>query len=88
MKLYLDGTLKNSWSKAGMNAGSYLYAPDYNIGILPAGLHTFKIVADGDNTVSENNEADNEYSRTITVIQRTLNVSPATVSIGNESGSN
>ena len=88
VKLYLDGNLKNTWSKAGLSIGSYLYNSDYNIGILPAGSHTFKIVADGENSVPETNEADNEYSRTITIIQRTLNVSPATVSIVHESGSN
>lgn len=88
INLYLDSNLKKTWTKSGLAAGIYLYFLDFNMGNLSAGPHTFKIVADSDNSVPETSETDNEYSRTITIIQRSLNVSPATVSIGHESGSN
>ena len=42
---------------------------DYWIGRLSAGTHTLKIVVDSEDTVSESNERDNEYSRTITIRQ-------------------
>ena len=42
---------------------------DYWIGRLGAGTHTLKIVVDTEDSVSESNERDNEYSRTITVRQ-------------------
>lgn len=42
---------------------------DYWIGRLSAGTHTLKIVVDTEDSVSESNERDNEYSRTITVRQ-------------------
>jgi subtilase family serine protease len=67
-KLYIDGSLKATWTKAGLNAGVYLYYADYNVGMLPSGNHTFRIVADADNNVVETSEADNQYSRTITIL--------------------
>ena len=42
---------------------------DYWIGRLSAGTHTLKIVVDSEDSVSESNERDNEYSRTVTVRQ-------------------
>lgn len=76
-KLYVDGSLKSTWTRAGLTAGVYLYYSDFSVGTLPAGSHTFKIVTDADNNVVESNEGDNEYSRTITVQQT---IPPAPVS--------
>lgn len=67
-KLYLDGVLKATWTKTGLNTGAYLYHSDFSAGMLPAGVHTFKVVTDSENTVLESDEGDNEFSRTITVL--------------------
>lgn len=82
VKLFVDGVLKNSWPKTGMNAGVYLYTSDYNLGNLTAGTHTFRIVADADNSVTESNEGDNEYSRSVTVLSTTLASPVATAATG------
>ena len=47
----------------------FMSLSDYWIGRLSAGTHTLKIVVDTEDAVSESNERDNEYSRTITVWQ-------------------
>ena len=47
----------------------FTFWSDYWIGRLSAGPHTLKIVVDTEGSVSESNEGDNEYSRTITVRQ-------------------
>jgi hypothetical protein len=65
--LYIDDVLKNTWSASALLANNYLPFTDYSVGALPAGSHTFKIVADADNTIAEAIETDNEYTRTITV---------------------
>jgi subtilase family serine protease len=67
VKLYQDGVLKGSWPRTSLATGVYLYYIDFAIGTLAAGNHTFKIVADLENTVPETNEGDNEYSRTIVI---------------------
>eukprot|EP01031_Cornospumella_fuschlensis_P049983 gene49983-61180_t len=40
---------------------------DKSIGYLPAGSHTLKVVLDANNAISESNESDNEFTRTVTV---------------------
>ena len=67
IRLYVDGILKVTWSKTGLNHNIPYNCLDQNVGTLTAGTHTFKIIADATGTVTETNEADNEYSRTITV---------------------
>jgi subtilase family serine protease len=65
--LYVDGTLRNSWSWDSMAAHTYGYVNDYSIGSLSAGTHTIKVVADSTGVISESYESDNEYTKTITV---------------------
>jgi len=66
-KLYVDGVEKNTWSTNPLEVNYYTYVTDYSIGPLSAGTHAIKIVADATGVISEGNESDNEYSKTITV---------------------
>jgi subtilase family serine protease len=65
--LYVDGVFADSWSWDSLSAGYYGYVIDHPIGPLAVGTHTIKIVADSTGVISETNEGDNEYTKTITV---------------------
>ena len=74
IELFVDGRrsyggiVENSASDPLM--ANYFVAPsDIWIGRLSPGTYTLKIVVDPEDSVSESNERDNEYSRTITVRQ-------------------
>lgn len=67
VSLYVDGAFKNSWYIASLNANVYFRATNYAIGLLGAGTHTLMIFADSNQEISESNEADNKYTKTITV---------------------
>jgi uncharacterized repeat protein (TIGR02543 family) len=72
-QLKVDGVSRNSWYtnpplNAYPNSTSWVFASDSSIGSLSAGTHTIKIVADSANVIAESNEADNEYTKTITVL--------------------
>jgi hypothetical protein len=67
-QLYIDNVLKITWSSAPpININYYVAVHDYNIGVLPTGTHTIKIVTDSSGVVAETNEADNTYIKTIVV---------------------
>jgi subtilisin len=67
-QLYVDGVAKAQWRMdPPLNSNNYIHVEDYLIGSLSTGTHTIKIVADSTNTISESNEFDNEYIKTITV---------------------
>src|SRR5207249_2594181 len=69
VKLYVDGAEKNTWySDPPLNVNYYDYVQDYFIGHLSAGTHMIRILADATGTIPESNEADNEYTKTITVV--------------------
>jgi hypothetical protein len=70
-KLYVDSVLKQSWYISSMPVNSYSPLTDYSIGTLSAGLHTIKIVTDATGVITESNEGDNEYTKTITVTSAT-----------------
>ena len=65
--LYVDGNLKWTWSTASLPSNNYFYAYDFSIGSLSAGTHTIKVVTDAIGSISESNEGDNEYTKTITI---------------------
>jgi hypothetical protein len=66
--LYVDNVFVNQWlTGVPVPPGLSAYNLDYPIGPLAAGPHTIKIVADSTGAVTESNEADNEYTKTITV---------------------
>src|SRR2546430_7936315 len=66
--LYVDGSLRTYWTTAApFNPNSYAYVSDYSIGSLSTGTHTIKIVVDAANAISETDESDDAYTKTITV---------------------
>lgn len=77
VELMIDGRLAQTF-QSERSADSPLMSnyftswSDYWIGRLSAGTHTLKIVVDTEDAVSESNEGDNEYSRTITVRQTSV----------------
>jgi hypothetical protein len=71
-ELYVDGVLRNSWTASPpTNANFYRSIPDYNLGSLSVGTHTLRIKTDSTNAVAESNENDNEYIKTISVVNNT-----------------
>jgi hypothetical protein len=76
--LYVDGVFRQTWqTNFSLGVGSSAFVQDYSIGSLSAGQHTIRIVIDSTNTITENNESDNEYTKTITVTNSSLpNVVP------------
>ena len=67
-ELYVDNVFKTSWSAAPPTAANnYRFIQDYNLGSLSQGNHTIRIKTDSTNAVGENDESDNEYTRTITI---------------------
>ena len=89
-RLYVDGIVKQTWETSPpLDPGWYAYAEDYSIGSLSAGNHTIKIVADYDNRIAESNETDNEYQRTINIIEAPnppyiSSITPSKASAGTE----
>lgn len=75
--LKLDGATLQSWyMDPPHSAGAYSYTQDYAIGSLSAGNHTLTLVADSTGAISESNEDDNTYSRTVTVYLAVPNLTP------------
>jgi hypothetical protein len=70
--LYVDGVEKDPWwTPKEMSAGQSVKVFDYPIGVLDAGPHQIKVVVDKLQDIEETNESDNEYTKTITVMQPT-----------------
>jgi formylglycine-generating enzyme len=70
-ELYLDGVLQATWNvnppmPPGTNFNAHVTG--YPIGMLSTGTHTLRIKTDSANAIVESNEADNEYTKTITVL--------------------
>jgi len=84
--LYIDGTARYTWTSASLAAGYYNYLTSgYSIGTLNAGTHTIKIVADSTNSITESNESDNAYTKTVSVLAPGYTLS-GTVHSGSVSG--
>ena len=71
--LYVDGARRKFVERNSLGAGSTSWVDDSDLGQLSAGSHTIEIRADYDSEVSESNESNNIYSRTIVVQQRQNN---------------
>lgn len=86
VNLFVDGRLEQSFNSRDfrfpLNPRHYVFWEDHPIGSLSAGRHTLKIVADPENLISESNESDNEYTKTINIFDTgacfplTTNISP------------
>jgi subtilisin family serine protease len=67
-ELYVDGVFRVFVTSAPpTQPNSYRFVSDYNIGMLTAGTHTLTIRTDTTGAISESNETDNEYTKTITI---------------------
>jgi subtilisin family serine protease len=89
-QLYVDDQMRTSWSGGSLPPNFFSNIRDYNLGTLPAGTHTVKIVTDSGNTVNESNEADNEYIKTIVIGgQPEIRIAPLelTFTVTNDGGS-
>lgn len=87
-KLFVDGTERAFWfSDPPLSVNFYSFVSDFNLGSLSAGTHTIKIVTDTSGVIPESNEADNEYTKTITVVQPpTVQFSSAAYTAGEGTG--
>jgi hypothetical protein len=88
-KLFVDGVERASWfSNPPLNVNFFSFVQDFSIGSLSAGTHTIRIVTDATGLISEGNELDNEYTRTITVSSSSgaVQFSAALYNIGEASG--
>lgn len=67
-RLYVDGTLRYSWSTdPPLDPGYYTGVTDYSLGQLSAGTHKIEIRTDAAKKIAEINESDNVYTKTISV---------------------
>ena len=66
--LYLNGVLRASFdAPAGLTPRAYRFREDFLIRRLAPGTHTLRLVADAGRTVSESDESDNDYTRTLII---------------------
>ena len=73
-ELRVDGAFRKSWfTDPPLDANYFLSFQDYEIGPLSVGTHTVKILTDSTSVLPESNEADNEFTKTITVSDDDLN---------------
>lgn len=87
--LFVDGTKVHRWEfQPPMNPNDYGPITDFSIGNLSAGEHTIQITSDVTNLISETNESDNSYTKTITVLQPDnprIQVTPTSLTINQPS---
>jgi pimeloyl-ACP methyl ester carboxylesterase len=76
-QLLVDGQVRAIWSTSGLAGNSVTALDDYALGRLSAGNHTLAIRTDSGGTVSESNENDNSYTKTIAVTVRPDTVRPS-----------
>ncbi|MBI2429418.1 MAG: IPT/TIG domain-containing protein [Ignavibacteriales bacterium] len=93
--IYVDDVLKFQGTVDFALSTNYAYWINRNIGQYTAGSHTFKMVVDATNIITESNESDNTYQRSKTISSATLpsitSFSPSVGSFGTSvtiSGSN
>ncbi len=67
LALYVDDSVRQTWSRSSLSDGYFWHVDGYSLGSLSIGTHTLKIVVDSGGTISESNESNNTYTRTITV---------------------
>ncbi|RYD84488.1 MAG: M6 family metalloprotease domain-containing protein, partial [Verrucomicrobiaceae bacterium] len=88
-QLYVDNVLKATWfSDPPIHTNNYTYVIDYALGSLAPGSHSIRIKTDSTGVITESNEADNEYTRTITVGSSsfTINTNASPLSGGTTTG--
>lgn len=83
-ELYVDGVLKTSWNVPSLAATGYASLKDFSLGNLSAGSHVIKIKVDAASAITETDETDNEFTKTIT-IAAVADTSAPTLTIANPS---
>ena len=83
-ELFVNGVPTTYWvTAAPLNVNSYSYlTTGYSIGQLSAGTHCIRVNADNGGVITEKNEGDNSYTKTITVASLnvpTVQTLPATI---------
>jgi len=69
VKFFVDDEEKGSWLwTAGLASNYYWYFFNLPLGTLSEGTHSLKIVADSEGAITEADESDNEFTRTITIL--------------------
>ena len=67
--LKVDGVLKNTWTVSALNANASTFIADYSIGSLSSGSHNLLLTIDTGGAVTESDETDNTYTKTISVTE-------------------
>jgi len=67
--LYLDNVLQAYVDQSSLDTQVYSYVTDYDLGKLSVGSHNITIKCDYNDEVDESDETNNEYTRTINIIQ-------------------
>ena len=65
--LYVDNVQRTYLPTSSLSVNTWIGYIGYSIGLLSHGSHTIKITTDSTNQVSESNESDNTYTKTIFV---------------------
>jgi hypothetical protein len=69
--LEVDGREQRRWEHAdGMQTGQIVWVTDYQVGPLEAGDHQFMLRTDFRGNVDEQDELNNEFARTVTILPR------------------
>lgn len=83
-KLFVDDVLQDTQTTtAPLTVGQYAILQNFPIGKLSIGVHKIKIITDSGSTVTENSETDNQYIKTITVIDP--NAAPTVITLAESS---
>jgi len=67
VRLVVDGVTVREWTLSGLDGWTYTDLTDFPV-YLAAGTHTLKLVIDPGGAVIEQNESNNEYTKTVTVL--------------------
>lgn len=87
--LSVDGEIRGLWPTSSVGVGQWLAVSDYNLGQLAPGFHELSLGVDAFDGVSENNEGDNVFERTVFVSASPtpiLSVAPAMRNLGSAAG--
>lgn len=72
-EILVDGVSKASWSHDGLAPDTFNKIEDFNLGKLPAGEHSFRLVADHTSVIDESDETDNTFDVNVRVIPSIAN---------------
>ena len=69
VKFFVDDQEKGSWLwTSGLDENHYWYFYNLSLGTLGAGTHSLKLIADSEGAIAEEDESDNQYTRSITIL--------------------